>query len=570
MYAVPPLPLVDSAADIDAVLANDAVALFAARARAATGDFTLDASDASTVADICARLDGLPLAIELAAARVPVLPPKAILRRLDQRLPLLTGGRRDQDERQRTLRATIEWSYELLTPAEQRLFARLGVFVGGCRLNAAESVCDPDRELGIDVVDGISSLLHKSLLRRRDDPDGEPRFSMLETIREYAEERLNMSEEADSIRNRAIDAAVDFAIAAEPGWRSPDGSVWRRRFPLELSNLRQAMALAHTAGTPERALVIASHLTWLWQMEGFVHEGIELVERALAECGGQLNAESKGLALACIGVLASDQGDMQRAFPALEEASPLLKPTRPDLWVYLQYRMARLCALTDPDRAALILVGADEEAEALDDDLLRVAILEARASLAAQHDLATARVLASTGVNLARAHHPGAHLSLLAALADYEAADGDYDSARGTVEEAEAVAEREQLSWELARVYRVAALIAIIADDLPEAIARRDRLAEYVASSERLPDRLALALVEAGLAAKARTPREAIVAWAHADSLRDSLDLAWEAMEKQLVERVLEPLRQQVPEADFREAWEAACSAKEISGSLPV
>jgi hypothetical protein len=208
-----------------------------------------------------------------------------------------------------------------------------------------------------------------------------------------------------------------------------------------------------------------------------------------------------------------------------------------------------------------MLVGADEEAEALDDDLLRVAILEARASLAAQHDLATARVLASTGVDLTRAHHPGAHLSLLAALADYEAADGDYDSARSTVAEAEAVAEREDLSWELARVYRVAALIAIIVDDLPEAIARRDRLAEYVASSERLPDRLALALVEAGLAAKAETPREAIVAWAHADTLRDSLDIAWEAMEKQLVERVLEPLRQQVHEADFREAWEAACGA---------
>src|SRR5262249_39026806 len=153
-------------------------------AHAAAADFVLTPDNAQTVAEICLRLDGLPLAIELAAPRVRALTPVALLRRLDQRLSLLTGGAEDLDERQRTLRTTIEWSHELLREDEKALFARLGSFVGGCRLEAAESVCDPHGFRGTGVLDGLGSLVDKSLLRRRTDSDGEPRFWMLETIRE--------------------------------------------------------------------------------------------------------------------------------------------------------------------------------------------------------------------------------------------------------------------------------------------------------------------------------------------------------------------------------------------------
>ncbi len=171
-YAVPPLALPDrerpaNAADLEE---SEAVRLFVERAHAAATDFALTDDNAEAVAEICVRLDGLPLAIELAAPRVRALTPAALLRRLDQRLKLLTGGAQDLDERQRTLRATIEWSHDLLLEDEKVLFARLGSFVGGCRLEAAEALCDPDGSLETDVLDGLGSLLEKSLLRRRDGP----------------------------------------------------------------------------------------------------------------------------------------------------------------------------------------------------------------------------------------------------------------------------------------------------------------------------------------------------------------------------------------------------------------
>src|SRR5919197_54747 len=179
-YSVPPL------------VETESVNLFVERAQAADAEFAVTDENARAVAEICARLDGLPLAIELAAPRVRVLSPAALLRRLDDRLKLLTGGAHDLDERQRTLRATIEWSYELLPDAERALFAQLSVFVGGCRLDAAEALCKGD----LEILDGLQSLVENSLLRRRADSDGEPRFWMLETIRDYACELLEAEENA--------------------------------------------------------------------------------------------------------------------------------------------------------------------------------------------------------------------------------------------------------------------------------------------------------------------------------------------------------------------------------------
>ena len=181
-FPVPPLGLPEPGRrSLAAELASyPALALFAQRAMEARPSFTLDDDNAATAAEICRRLDGLPLAIELAAARVKLLAPQAMLNRLERRLPLLTGGARDLPERQRTLRDTIAWSYDLLNDEEQRLFRRLAVFVGGCTLEAAEAVCDADGDLGLDLFDGVASLVDKSLLRQEDGPDGEPRFAMLE------------------------------------------------------------------------------------------------------------------------------------------------------------------------------------------------------------------------------------------------------------------------------------------------------------------------------------------------------------------------------------------------------
>jgi len=203
------------------------VQLFVLRAQAVRPDVGLTAENAATIAAICRRLDGLPLAIELAAARVRALPPAALLTRLEQRLPLLTGGRRDLPARQQTLRGTIAWSYDLLEPAEQRLFRRLGVFAGGCTLDLAEAVCNADDDLGLDLLDGFSSLLEKSLLREISGQEGEPRYRMLETIREFALQELEASREAETVRRQLAVQVLQLARqrAAATDWARLDTDV---------------------------------------------------------------------------------------------------------------------------------------------------------------------------------------------------------------------------------------------------------------------------------------------------------------------------------------------------------
>ena len=201
-YSVPPLALPDltQPSSLERLTQYEAIKLFMERAQAARADFSVTNENASAVAEICHRLDGLPLAIELAAARVKALSPQKLLERLSSRLKLLTGGARDLPERQRTLRNTIEWSYVLLDEGEEALFARLAVFSGGCTLGAIEAICDADGGLPVDLLDGVSSLVDKSLLRQEEGVGGEPRFVMLETVHEYAREQLEESGEAEDLR----------------------------------------------------------------------------------------------------------------------------------------------------------------------------------------------------------------------------------------------------------------------------------------------------------------------------------------------------------------------------------
>jgi predicted ATPase/DNA-binding XRE family transcriptional regulator len=203
-FVVPPLTLPDPnpGQTLEQVVQSEAVALFLTRARAANSDFALTPTNAPVVAELCQRLDGLPLAIELAAARSRLLPPQTMLQRLGSRLQLLTGGPRTLPTRQQTLRATLDWSYDLLMPAEQILYRRLAVFEGGWTLEAAEQICATDTLCPLDIVDGLASLTDKSLLRVGTTPDGAPSFSMLETIHEYALERLIAHNEAAALRER--------------------------------------------------------------------------------------------------------------------------------------------------------------------------------------------------------------------------------------------------------------------------------------------------------------------------------------------------------------------------------
>jgi predicted ATPase/DNA-binding XRE family transcriptional regulator len=241
-FPVAPLPVPDPDAPVGELARYPSVALFVDRARLARPDFGLTSRNAAAVAGICVRLDGLPLALVLAAARVKLLPPGALLSRLTaphgSPLRLLTGGARDLPTRQQTLRGTIAWSYGLLTDAEQRLYRRLAVFVGGCSVEAAERVC-ADSSDGGDVLDGLASLVDKSLLAQEESPDGEARFAMLETIREFGLEQLAASGEAAAVRARHTAYFLNMVETAGPVLLGAPGL--RLRLAAEQDNIRAAL-----------------------------------------------------------------------------------------------------------------------------------------------------------------------------------------------------------------------------------------------------------------------------------------------------------------------------------------
>jgi len=292
------------------VVEYESVRLFVDRARAAAVDFEVTAANAEAIAEICVRLDGLPLAIELAAPRVRTLTPPALLRRLDQRLALLTGGAQDVDPRQRTLRGTIEWSYELLVEKEKTLFARLGVFVGGCRLEAAEAVCDFDGAFGDELLDGLDSLVEKSLLRQRADSDGEPRFWMLETIREFAIELLDAAGELQDACARHAAWTADAVERLEAESRSGDHSAFLARVEDSLPNMREAISWAREHRDGELLLRLATALWVFWSSRGLGPEGRRALEDALELSGRRPARALLGL---CTLKILSGSGENLRA-----------------------------------------------------------------------------------------------------------------------------------------------------------------------------------------------------------------------------------------------------------------
>jgi predicted ATPase/class 3 adenylate cyclase len=304
-YHVSPLALPDRGQDLEALSRCESVVLFAERAGAIRPSFTLTEENADTVAEIAERLDGLPLAIELAASRLKVLDPASMLARLEQRLPLLTGGARDLPERQRTLRAAIEWSHDLLGPGEQRLFARLAAFSGGWTLEAAEAVCGPGPEL--EALDGLEALVDASLLRRRESHEDGVRFRMLETIREFAAERLGASDDEDEIRRRHAQFFRDLAEEAEPHLTREQQLLWLARLEREHDNIRAALDWATDSGEAEMALRTAAAVWRFWQQRAHLAEGRSRLERIVALPGPRDASRARGLG--ALGSIAYWQGD---------------------------------------------------------------------------------------------------------------------------------------------------------------------------------------------------------------------------------------------------------------------
>ncbi len=292
-FVVPPLsvPTLKHLPDVKALSHYEAVSLFIERAQATKPDFSVTNANAPAVAAICAHLDGLPLAIELAAARVKHFSPQTLLARLEQGLSVLTGGARDLPARQQTLRGAIAWSYDLLSPEEQKLFRHLAVFVDGWNLEAAEVLCMARGRLSADMLEGMASLVDKSLLRQEEQAEGETRFWMLQTLREFGLEQLARCEELEATRQAHAEYYLQLAEEAQPSLQATEQDRWMTRLEQEHENLRAALGwlLAQARGggeqnkqQAERALRFCTALSWFWSIRGYSREGQYFLDHALA------------------------------------------------------------------------------------------------------------------------------------------------------------------------------------------------------------------------------------------------------------------------------------------------
>jgi predicted ATPase/class 3 adenylate cyclase len=515
-YPVPPLAVPENGTGDFA--RSDAMQLFAERAQAASPQFAITAENAPVVAELCRRVDGLPLAIELAAARMNVLPPPALLRRLDQRLSVLTGGPVDADERQRTVRATIEWSYELLTPAEQTLFMRLSVFRGGCRIEAAEAACDAAADLGIDVLDGLTSLVEKSLARQRTDTDGEPRFWLLETTREFGAEQLASS---DAEASRMRDAHADFFLELAERNVAPSPESWDA-LDRDLANLRMALDWLHETGRREALVRLAGSLGKFWVGRGYLAEGRGWLDRAVED---QSDVEADLLAAAYPWAfwIACYQGD---------------------------YARARSLA-TQHLRAA----EAGGDATAIADWLVRLG-----AVAKAEGDLDEAYDLTSRAVELTRTEAeetPTRVAGVINNLADTLMARGDYKEAVRLTEEALEIYQRAGDTFACAVSLANLAWIAMLDEQYDVA---RNYSAEGLVGAQALGYREGIALcldVVTAVALSEGDARSAARVFASADAIRESVGLTGAMYEQEVRERLQSELRQRLDPELLEAEWQA-------------
>ncbi len=453
-YPVPPLDLPpDGDPSVEELADNEAVQFFLERARAAKPNFQLTSENASTVAEICRRLDGLPLALELAAARIKLLPPQAILSRLDDRLKLLTGGARDLPSRHQTLRNTLEWSYSLLGEEEKILYARLSIFVGGFTLEAAEAVCNTENRF--DILEGLTSLVNNSLVRQ-EDMDGEPRFTMLETIRAYALERLAERSELDALR--AAHAHYFGNIVVEQvtfGLYSPKALHWLNWVERENDNIRATLAWSLSAsGSKEMGVNVLFALTWFWYRRGYCIEGSHWTEQALALPVVQAAPPLRSIALQAGGMLALWQGKQDAALSQIQESLPLAQELENDFMVAASYMANAI---------VFINMGRDEIAQ----PLLEKARLFFKEKIPYFHAITTVH-LGNAELGLghpeqARAYHEEAYREALALnenwiqsfalnnLGEVARTQGQYDLARKYYEECVALLRATGDKGDLAR-----------------------------------------------------------------------------------------------------------------------
>ncbi|HUG14431.1 MAG TPA: LuxR C-terminal-related transcriptional regulator [Thermomicrobiales bacterium] len=353
-YPIAPLQLPDVGRDLDPerLRENPAVSLFVQRASAVRPGFDLTPENAATIVAICQRLDGLPLAVELAAARVRSLPVAQLRERLEQPLRFLTGGARDLPARQQAMRDTIQWSYDLLTPDEQRLFRRLAVFVGGWTLEISEAVVDINGDLALDTLDILLSLVEKSLVVQHESADGAPRYRLLVPIREFASEQLDQHGDTETLRQRHAEAMRDFAresdrflVGYEPGWVT--------RVDIEHENIRSALTWASDTGADVLGIEVVGRLRYAWFVRGRLRDGLEWTRAFLSRY--PVADAARARALLGLSMCKREGGGFEVAGQAAEEAL-VIGRALDDVALMAEAMLLRAAAimyLPDPDDAVV-------------------------------------------------------------------------------------------------------------------------------------------------------------------------------------------------------------------------
>jgi predicted ATPase/class 3 adenylate cyclase len=538
-FLVPPLALPEHAPvqSFERLMRYEAVRLFVERARAVKSDFAVSERNAYAIAEICRRLDGLPLAIELAAARINIFSPQATLARLEHKLAVLTGGPRDAPARQQTLRQAIAWSYDLLSPTEQIVYRRLAVFAGGCTLAAAEAVVGGALDAaGLDVVAGMVSLVDKSLLRRGEGIE-ELRFSMLETIREYALERLTETEEADPLQARHAAYYLALAEEVEPALVGATQARWLDRLEEEADNLRAAVQWFVGAGPVDHGLRLTAALRRFWRARGYITEGRARMRELLSSTAGQERNTSRAKALHAAGWAAREQGDYGDARALIEESLGIyreLGDSRGTGWALVD-----LGFLTRYEGDYLVAASLLEESVVLlrqVNDIEGLAAALGNLGLIARDrgdaDLAEARLTESLALWRTLGDRVGFGWALMA-LGIVARAQGRSDAARGQLEESLAVWQELNDRQNMANVLSTLARLAC--DDGLYDVARthlRDSLSIFV----EIGDRRGTAFVLegfAGLAINEGQPARTICLEAAAVALRRNIGApappAWRA-----------------------------------------
>jgi predicted ATPase/DNA-binding SARP family transcriptional activator/Tfp pilus assembly protein PilF len=580
VYLVPPLELPDAAQHLapDRLKQLEAVRLFVERATRARVDFELSVVNADDVAELCVRLDGLPLALELAAARVRLLSPQAIVGRLGRRLDLLKSEAPDVPERHRTLRAAIEWSYDLLSEAEQTLFACLGVFTGGFTLDGAEAVVTG---LGVDALDGVESLLDNNLLRPLATAGGEPRFGMLETIREYASERLDTLADAREVHRRHSLYYLAVAVDAEPQLRGPRQLAWLQRLDADNDNLRAALDWATDNGEVEPGLRGAAGLWRYWQIRSLNGEGRERLERLLALDVENLSPIVLADADAAAGRLAFVLGDYEYARSYLDKGLSVHRDAATTPWASHTAAVLGMIALArgDNDTALRLVEESVAVARSSHDWWAQSQGLGLLGEvLRARNELGRARLAFEESIRAAREcgdlRNIGRVLSVLGLVALDQC---DHDRANRLFEEGLVVHRDCGDAWQGSRCLANLGLVARDAGDRAEA---KRRFAEAVTMQVETNDREGIATTLSLLAELSFADgwtRRAVRVLSAAQMLRDEVGV-FPMNQLRRAEVDVEALRARIGEDAFEEAWaggrslmldEAVAYALEDDASAP-